>query len=70
MQRDTLAMQVVLESQVKVPHVVSGEMKQLAHKNGYSHSTYRGWHHLVKFVPYVDEQDEEDAEMIEHNFYF
>lgn len=46
------------------------EMKQLAIEHGFRAGCHRHQFQLTKFVPYIDESGEEDAEMIEHDFYF
>jgi hypothetical protein len=45
-------------------------MKKLALEHGFRCDSYKNQFHLVKFVDVLDENDELDAEMIEHDFYF
>jgi hypothetical protein len=82
MQRETLMSQVMTEHCQKNAHNMPvldelvrtwtnpQSMKWLADMHSLRCDVYKNQFHMVKFVPYIDESGEEDAEMIEHDFYF
>jgi hypothetical protein len=77
MQRETLMSQVVskhmqtfIDVDLSLTMTTPHKMKQLAREHGLRFQPWHHQFHLVKFVPFIDTDGEEDAEMIEHDFYF